>query len=84
MYILKNSFVSISRNKGRNILIAIIVMVIAAAKVIVEKAGGKVTDLFGNDQRYDSDINGAVVSNGILHDEVIKIIKKYLYKNESE
>lgn len=31
MYVLKNSFVSISRNKGRNILIAIIVMVIAAA-----------------------------------------------------
>ncbi len=32
---------------------------IAAAKVIVEEAGGKVTDLFGNEQRYDEDINGA-------------------------
>lgn len=31
MYILKNALVSIKRNKGRNILIAIIVMVIAAA-----------------------------------------------------
>ena len=44
---------------------------IAAAKVIVEEAGGKVTDLFGNEQKYDRDINGAVISNGIVHDEVI-------------
>jgi len=49
---------------------------IAAVKVIVEEAGGKVTDLFGNEQRYDRDINGAVVSNGIVHDEVIEILKK--------
>ena len=51
---------------------------IAAAKIIVEEAGGKVTDLFGNEQRYDNDINGAVISNGIIHDEVISIIKKNL------
>ncbi len=31
MYILKNAFVSITRNKGRNILIAIIIIVIAAS-----------------------------------------------------
>lgn len=49
---------------------------IAAAKVIVEEAGGKVTDFFGNDQRYDQDINGAIISNGIVHDEVISQIKK--------
>ena len=29
---------------------------IAAAKIIVEEAGGKVTDLFGNEQKYDTDI----------------------------
>ncbi len=51
---------------------------IAAAKVIVEEAGGKVTDLFGNEQRYDTSIKGAVISNGVEHDEVIKTIKKYL------
>jgi len=45
---------------------------IAAAKVIVEEAGGKVTDLFGNEQRYDKDIKGAVVSNGIIHKELIE------------
>ena len=49
---------------------------IAAAKVIVEEAGGKVTDLFGNEQRYDKDINGAVVSNSILYDKVIDTIKR--------
>ena len=31
MYILKNAWISIMRNKGRNILIAIIVMVISAS-----------------------------------------------------
>jgi len=51
---------------------------IAAAKVIVEEAGGKVTDLFGNEQRYDKDINGAIISNGKVHDEVIRVIKKYI------
>lgn len=51
---------------------------IAAAKIIVEEAGGKVTDLFGNNQRYDTDINGAVISNGLVHDEVISILKKNL------
>lgn len=51
---------------------------IAAAKVIVEEAGGKVTNLFGNDQRYDQSIKGAIVSNGIVHDEIISTVKKYL------
>lgn len=51
---------------------------IAAAKVIVEEAGGKVTDLFGNEQRYDRSINGAVVSNGIVHQHVIETVKKYI------
>lgn len=49
---------------------------IAAAKVIVEEAGGKVTDFFGNEQRYDKSINGAIISNGVVHDEVIEQIKK--------
>ena len=48
---------------------------IAAAKVIVEEAGGKVTDLFGNEQRYDGDIKGALITNGVIHEEVLEIIK---------
>ena len=34
MYIMKNAFISISRNKGRNILIGIIITVIACACTI--------------------------------------------------
>ena len=49
---------------------------IAAAKVIVEEAGGKVTDIFGEEQRYDQDINGAVISNGKIHEEVINVLRK--------
>ncbi len=48
----------------------------AAIKVIVEEAGGKVTDLFGNDQRYDQLTKGFIASNGVLHDELVAIIKK--------
>ncbi len=49
---------------------------IAAAKVIVEEAGGKVTDMFGNEQRYDGSINGAIVSNGVVHDEVVGLTRR--------
>lgn len=55
---------------------------IAAVKVIVEESGGKVTDLFGNEQRYDENINGAVISNGKVHSEIIETIKKYLYNKK--
>lgn len=55
---------------------------IAAVKVIVEEAGGKVTDLFGNEQRYDQDINGAVISNGKVHSEVIKVLRDFLIEGK--
>ena len=51
---------------------------IATVKIIVEEAGGLVTDLFGNEQRYDMSINGAIISNKVVHEEVVKVIKKYL------
>lgn len=51
---------------------------IAAAKVIVEEAGGKVTDFFGNEQRYDQPIKGALVSNGVVHDQILHYLKKDL------
>ena len=53
---------------------------IAAVKVIVEEAGGQVTDLFGDEQRYDKDINGAIISNKVVHQEAVDAIKKYLNK----
>ena len=51
---------------------------VAAVKVIVEEAGGKVTDLFGNEQRYDKSIKGALISNGLVHDEIVNIIKNFI------
>ncbi len=43
----------------------------AAVKIIVEESGGRVTDLKGNDQRYDQDVNGALFSNGVLHEDLL-------------
>lgn len=48
----------------------------AAIKVIVEEAGGKVTDIYGNEQRYDQPSEGFIASNGIVHDELVKIVKE--------
>lgn len=50
----------------------------AAPMLIVKEAGGTVTDIMGNQQRYDQEINGFVYSNGILHDELLKIVRESL------
>lgn len=50
----------------------------AALKIIIEESGGKVTDLYGKDQRYDKPIKGCVVTNGKLHDKLIELIKPLL------
>lgn len=47
---------------------------IAALKVIVEEAGGKVTSLYGEEQLYNQDIKGALISNGLVHGEVLNLI----------
>ena len=43
-----------------------------APQIILEEAGGRLTDLFGNEFRYDRDnvmnLNGIVASNGVSHD----------------
>ncbi len=51
----------------------------AALKIIVEEAGGKVTDMFGEDQRYDKKIKGCIISNGLVHEELAKIVRASLY-----
>lgn len=48
---------------------------VAALKIITEEAGGKVTDLNGNERRYDEDGVGCIVSNGILHKELLEIVQ---------
>jgi hypothetical protein len=42
---------------------------------LIMEAKGKVTDIFGNEQSYNRRIKGSVMSNGILHEELIKITR---------
>lgn len=53
----------------------------ASVKIIVEEAGGKVTDIFGNEQKYDRDINGFVASNKVLHNQLIDLTSKLVSLN---
>lgn len=49
----------------------------ASVKLIVEGAGGKVTDLYGNTPgRLDGEILGLVVSNGLIHELLVAAIHK--------
>lgn len=48
---------------------------VASIKIIVEEAGGKVTDVDGNEQRYDRPVNGLIATNGVIHDEILEIVK---------
>jgi fructose-1,6-bisphosphatase/inositol monophosphatase family enzyme len=48
---------------------------VAALKIIIEGAGGKVTDLNGEKRRYDQDGLGCIVSNGILHEEILACVQ---------
>jgi len=49
----------------------------AAMQVIVQEAGGKVTDIFGQEMVYspEGDISGHIISNGLLHDELVALVK---------
>ena len=49
---------------------------IAAVKIIVEESGGRVTSIYGNEQHYDGNIQGAIISNSIVHDEIVDLVKE--------
>ena len=49
----------------------------AASYLIVTEAGGKVTDYNGNLQRYDKDLNGAIITNKVSHEKVLEYVKEY-------
>ena len=53
----------------------------AAVKLIVEEAGGRVTDLKGNDMRYDEKSFGMIATNGKVHDEVVGMVEKHLLES---
>ncbi len=48
---------------------------IAASSLIVSEAGGIVTDFYGNSQRYDQDIKGAIISNGVSHEKILEYVR---------
>lgn len=48
----------------------------AAAKVIVEEAGGKVTLLDGTEPRLDRLNKGALITNGVVHKEILELISQ--------
>jgi len=52
---------------------------IAATKICVEEAGGKLTDLSGNDSIYNGN---ALITNGKVHDAVLKILNENLESRE--
>ena len=57
MYIFKNALISITRNKGRNILIGIIILVIACASTITLAINNTASDLIGSYQSaYDKEL----------------------------
>lgn len=48
----------------------------AAISLIVEEAGGKVTDMYGKERTYPEWGEGLLVSNGsVLHDDVLEMIR---------
>lgn len=47
----------------------------AALKILVEEAGGKVTDIMGREQRYDQPIKGIIAANRIMHRKILNIVK---------
>ncbi len=50
----------------------------ATGVLLVTEAGGKVTDLYGGDQRYDRKIKGTIFSNGHLHDALVALVAPHI------
>lgn len=55
----------------------------AAGQLIVEEAGGTVTDVLGNEIYYEKSNKleknmGIVASNGAIHDEIVNILSKFI------
>jgi len=56
-----------------------------ASYCLITEAGGKMTDMFGNDLEYNTEKlnheNGILVSNGLIHNNIIKIYRESMNKN---
>jgi len=53
-----------------------------ASYCIINEAGGKMTDMFGKDLEYNTEKlnheNGLLVSNGLIHEKIIKFYSEFL------
>ena len=54
---------------------------LAASALIVKEAGGTVTNFKGENQRYDIDLDGAIITNGIIHQKILKLVNR---RNKNE
>src|SRR3972149_4667694 len=56
-----------------------------ASYCLITEAGGKMTDMLGNDLEYNTENlnheNGLLVSNGLIHNDVISIYREFLSEN---
>ena len=53
-----------------------------ASYCLIKEAGGKMTDMFGADLEYNTDIlnhqNGILVTNGIIHKQIVQNYMEFL------
>lgn len=54
---------------------------VAALKVIVEEAGGIVRNFYGEEDRMDGDIKGAIICNANAYNEILEMIKQHVKLN---
>ena len=59
-----------------------------ASYCLVTEAGGKMTDMFGNDLEYNTEKlnheNGLLVSNGLVHNQIIDIYRETMENYEQK
>src|SRR3972149_8222598 len=57
-----------------------------ASYCLITEAGGKMTDMLGNDLEYNTENlnheNGLFISNGLIHDQIIKIYSEFTTNNQ--
>lgn len=49
-----------------------------APSIIVKEAGGKFTDLYGQEHNFLEPVRGYLATNGLVHDYFLDLLKKYL------
>ncbi len=50
---------------------------VAAVALLITEAGGKVTDTNGNPQDFSKPLDGTILSNGLIHEDLINLYKRF-------